>query len=135
MELLLNLLWVAMALIAFSVFAGTNNATSDLRKVPYRKALLALACILVLLFPFVSASDDLHPTQAVLEDATKRVQKAIAPYQQVQAGLSTAMLPSLLAIYLMFALVVLRAWQPIACKANVIARERAPHDGRSPPCF
>src|ERR1035438_2059956 len=74
MELLLNLLWVAMALAAFCVFTWKRRAASQLPKVPYAKALLGLACVLVLLFPVISASDDLHPTQAVLEDATKRIQ-------------------------------------------------------------
>ena len=133
MELLLNLLWIAMVLVAFSVFLQKRRDGSLLPKVPYGKALLALACVLVLLFPFVSASDDLHPTQAVLEDATRRMQQAMAPHQQVQAGLFTAMLPGLLAIYLMFALITLHAWQPIACEAEVTYRERTPHDGRSPP--
>jgi|GEM_PF-1700841 len=133
MELLLNLLWVAMALAAFSVFVRKHCAYSQLPNAPYAKALFALACVLVLLFPVVSASDDLHPTQAVLEDATKKIQQAVAPYQQVQAGLFTSMLPALLAIYPMFALVALHAWRPIACEAQVIFRECTPHDGRSPP--
>jgi hypothetical protein len=133
MELLLNLVWVAMALAAFSVFVRKRCAYSQPPNVPYAKALFALACVLVLLFPVVSASDDLHPTQAVLEDATKRVQQAVAPYQQVQAGLFTSMLPALLNVYLMFALVALHAWWPIACEAGVISRERTLHDGRSPP--
>jgi amino acid transporter len=133
MELLLNLLWVAIVVAAFSVFLRKRRDDSVLPKVPYGKALLALACVLVLLFPFVSASDDLHPTQAVLEDATKRMQQAVAPYQQVRASLFASMLPALLAVYLIFTLVMLHAWRPITCEAGVIDRERTPHDGRSPP--
>ena len=133
MELLLNLLWVATALAAFSVFMRKDTATCQLPEVPYRKALLALACVLVLLFPFVSASDDLHPTQAVLEDATKRMQQAIAPIQHVEAGSFTAMLPTVFVIDLMFALVASRAGLPIATEARLISRERTQHDGRSPP--
>jgi len=133
MELLLNLLWVTMALAAFCVFTRKRQAASQLPKVPYAKALLGLVCVLVLLFPVVSASDDLHPTQAVLEDATKRIQQVIAPHQQVQAGSFTSMLPVLLAVYLTFALVALLGWQPIATVARAIRRECAPHDGRSPP--
>lgn len=132
MELLLNLLWVAMALAAFSVFMRKRRADSFLAKVPHAKAALVLACVLVLLFPFVSASDDLHPTQAVLEDATKRIQHVVAHYQH-QAGSFGSMLPALLALFLMFALVALRAWQPIACEARVMQCESTPHDGRSPP--
>ena len=134
MELLLNLLWVTMALVAFCVFTRKRQAASQLPRVPYAKALLGLACLLALLFPVVSASDDLHPTQAVLEDATKRIQQVIAPHQQVQAGAFTSMLPALLAtIYLMFTLVALRGWRPIASVGRAMRRECAPHDGRSPP--
>jgi uncharacterized membrane protein SirB2 len=133
MELLLNLLWIAMTIAAFCVFTRKRRASRQLPQVPYAKALLGLACVLVLLFPVVSASDDLHPTQAVLEDATKRIQQVSAPHQQVRADWITGMLPALLAIYLMFALVALRAWRPIASEARVISREHTPHDGRSPP--
>ena len=132
-ELLLNLAWIAMALTAFSALLRRRCTAPRLSGVSYSKALLALTCVLVLLFPFVSASDDLHPTQAVLEDATKRVQQAIAPIQHVETGSFTAMLPALFVIYLMFALVALRAWRPIATEARLISSEQTPHDGRSPP--
>ena len=133
MELLLNLLWVAMALAAFCVLLRNRNAAHRLRGVPLSLAVLALACALVLLFPFVSASDDLHPTQAVLEDASKRIQRVIAPNQQVQSGLFAAVLPALLAASLLFALVTVRGNRPIACKAPVVNRECTPRAGRSPP--
>ncbi len=132
MELLLNLVWVAIVLVAFSAFVRKRRADAHLAQLPYAKAALVLACVLVLLFPFVSASDDLHPTQAVLEDATKRIQHVVAHYQH-QAGSFDSMLPALLALYLMFALVALCARRPIACQVRVIHRESTPHDGRSPP--
>ena len=133
MELLLNLVWVTMALAAFCVFMRKRSADSQLPNVPYGTAMLVLACVLVLLFPFVSASDDLHPSQAVLEDATKRMQQAVAPYQHVQTTQFTPMLPSMMAVYMLFALVALQLWRPVSCQARVISRERNPHDGRSPP--
>lgn len=133
MELLLNLLWVGMALLAFCVFLRNRTAASQLPSVPYGRALLALACVLVLLFPFVSASDDLHPSQAVLEDATRRMQQAVAPSQQVRTNLFPPMLPATLAIYMLFAVVTLQLWRPRACEARAMDREHSPHDGRSPP--
>jgi hypothetical protein len=133
MELLLNLVWVTIALAAFSVFLRKNRETFQLSAVPYNKALLALAFVLVLLFPFVSASDDLHPTQAVLEDATKRMPQVVAPNLHAQSGSFAAVLPLLLASSLAFALVALHRWHPNACEARVICRERTPRAGRSPP--
>jgi hypothetical protein len=132
MELLLNLVWLTLALLAFSAFARKRLASSWTSPVPYRTAMLALACVLVLLFPVVSASDDLHPTQALLEDATKRIQQLTAPVQHNQFS-PAAMAQALLAIYLLGALVALRAWRPVAFEAQAIQRARRPRAGRSPP--
>jgi hypothetical protein len=66
MELLLNLLWLSLALPAFWIW-GT-------RSVPVRdslariRSLVFLGCALVLLFPVVSATDDLRALQPVTEE-------------------------------------------------------------------
>ena len=133
MELLLNLVWVAMALIAFSALARGRRNASLAHKVPYHTALLALACVLVLLFPVVSASDDLHPAQAVLEEATKRIQQLSAPIQHSLNLFHGGAIPWLFAICILFTLVMLHVWQPIALEARVIRRARLPRAGRSPP--
>ncbi|MGA9567281.1 MAG: hypothetical protein WBS19_17280 [Candidatus Korobacteraceae bacterium] len=135
MELLLNLVWVAMALAAFCTLLRNRRVASQLPQVPYGKALLALACVLVLLFPVVSASDDLHPAQAVLEEATKRVQQLSAPLHHIQSVSDGGIILYLLATYLLFALLALQVWKPIAQEAMVIHRERLPRAGRSPPSF
>ena len=133
MELLLNLVWVTLALVAFWAFLRKRRACAWTARVPYLTALLSLACMLALLFPVVSASDDLHPTQAVLEDATKRINQFVAPFQHVQGHSLTGALPALLAIYLLCTIVTLQLWQPTARQTRAIARERSPRDGRSPP--
>jgi hypothetical protein len=133
MELLLNLVWVAMALAAFCALVRDRRATSRLSRAPYAKALLALACVLVLLFPVVSASDDLHPAQAVLEEATKRIQQLDAPLHSDHSVSHGAMVPSVLVIYLLSFLLVSQAWRPVAHKARVIDRARLPRAGRAPP--
>jgi hypothetical protein len=135
MELLLNLAWIVMALAAFCLFLRNRRVSSQLPRVQYGKALLALACVLVLLFPVISASDDLHPTQAVLEDATKRMQQAVAPLHHVQVSPTAVMLPASLAVLLVFALAGSQFSTPPACEARVIHRERTPRDGRSPPAL
>jgi hypothetical protein len=135
MELLLNLVWVALALAAFSALLRNRRAASQLPQVPYGKALLALACVLVLLFPVVSASDDLHPAQAVVEEASKRIQQLAAPVHHVQSVSDDGMILYLLATYLLFALVALQVSEPLAQEARVIRRERLPRAGRSPPSF
>jgi len=69
MELLLNLAWVLLALPAYWLWrhaAGTRNG----RGVDALQCLLALGCVLVLLFPVISASDDLHAMRAEMEDSS-----------------------------------------------------------------
>ena len=55
MELLLNFAWAAIAIAAF-VFVPRRDA----------RALAAIACVLALLFPIVSASDDLSADASTL---------------------------------------------------------------------
>ncbi len=69
MELLLNLAWVLLALPAYWLWrrdAGLRAA----RWVSSLQCLLALGCVLVLLFPVISASDDLHAMRAEMEDSS-----------------------------------------------------------------
>jgi hypothetical protein len=69
MELLLNLAWLLLALPAYWLWR--RGAESRLaRRVSSLQCLLALACALVLLFPVVSASDDLHAMRAEMEDSS-----------------------------------------------------------------
>jgi hypothetical protein len=128
MELLLNLVWLSLALLAFTALVRGRKASAGHARASYRTALLALACVLVLLFPVVSASDDLHPTQAVLEDASTRVQKMAASLSS-----SPSMVPALLALYLLAALVMVATWRPVASVTRVISLVRNPVSGRSPP--
>ena len=133
MELLLNLVWVTLALSGLWAFLRRRRSGGWTARVPYLKALLAIACVLVLLFPVVSVSDDLHPTQAVFEDATKRIHQVAASWQHVQGTAPVGMLPALLALCLFSSLLELKWRQPDAVMASVATRERAPRVGRAPP--
>jgi len=69
MELLLNLAWMLLALPAYWLWrrdAGSRAA----RGVNALQCVLALGCVLVLLFPVISASDDLHAMRAEMEDSS-----------------------------------------------------------------
>jgi hypothetical protein len=69
MELLLNLAWVLLALPACWLWRrGARTRFS--RRISSLQCLLALGCVLVLLFPVVSASDDLHAMRAEMEDSS-----------------------------------------------------------------
>jgi hypothetical protein len=64
MELLLNIAWVLLGLPAYWLWRGAS--ARGLKQV---QCLLTLACVLVLLFPVISATDDLHAMRAEMEDS------------------------------------------------------------------
>lgn len=68
MELLLNLAWLLLALPAYWLWRSSRSvrAGRHLRSVD---CLLALGCMLVVLFPVVSATDDLHAMRAEMEES------------------------------------------------------------------
>ena len=76
MELLLNIAWLLIGGVALWMFLGT--APMDRKRFLF--ALVALGCAILLLFPAVSASDDLHFQAFVSEDAnaSKRLLNAAA---------------------------------------------------------
>ena len=68
MELLLNLAWVLLAVPAYWLWrrgAGARLA----RRVSALQCLLALGCAVVLLFPVISETDDLHTMRAEIEES------------------------------------------------------------------
>jgi hypothetical protein len=68
MELLLNLAWVLLALPAYWLWRRDAGARVA-RRISALQCLLALGCVLVLLFPVISASDDLHAMRAEMEES------------------------------------------------------------------
>ncbi len=69
MELLLNLAWVLLALPGYWLWRQGAEARQS-RRVSSPQFLLALGCALVLLFPVISASDDLHAMRAEMEESS-----------------------------------------------------------------
>jgi hypothetical protein len=69
MELLLNLAWMLLALPAYWLWRRDTEVRAA-RWVSSLQCLLALGCVLVLLFPVISASDDLHAMRAEMEDSS-----------------------------------------------------------------
>lgn len=69
MELLLNLTWLLLALPAYWLWRRSAGSLPA-RGLNSLHCLLALGCALVLLFPVVSASDDLHTVRAEMEDSS-----------------------------------------------------------------
>lgn len=73
MELLLNLAWLLLAMPAYWFWHKTRPAHTNRNFRPLH-AVLALGCALVILFPVISATDDLHVIGTDIEEpsASKR---------------------------------------------------------------
>src|ERR1044071_1260796 len=78
MELLLNIVWLAIALTAFARLASWSRTEPDRRRVA--AAFVATACVVALLFPIISITDDLSASVAAVEEmvAVRRVMAAAA---------------------------------------------------------
>jgi hypothetical protein len=63
MELLLNLIWVALAVAALCAWGRRRSEPQS------RPHLIAVICLLALLFPVISATDDLHAMRSEMEDS------------------------------------------------------------------
>jgi len=70
MELSLNLFWLLLVVASVVVWQRPGSPLRRLRRARgSRHGLIALGCALVLLFPVISITDDLHAEQAILEDS------------------------------------------------------------------
>jgi hypothetical protein len=68
MELLLNLAWMLLLLPASWLWRrGASERAA--RSLTGLQCVLALGCVVVLLFPVISASDDLHAMRAEMEES------------------------------------------------------------------
>lgn len=68
MELLLNLAWLLLAVPAYWLWRGSRTSLGAGRSSSLQ-CLLALVCMLVILFPVISATDDLHAMRAEMEES------------------------------------------------------------------
>jgi hypothetical protein len=71
MELLLNLLWLLLAMPAIWLWRYARTAPES-RKFDAVQCFLALGCLLILLFPVVSATDDLRAMRPEMEESQSK---------------------------------------------------------------
>jgi hypothetical protein len=78
MELLLNLLWLTLALPAAWMWRRQSVFPKDVRVFDRIRPFVLFGCVLMLLFPVVSATDDLRAMRQEMEESSpsKRVVKA-----------------------------------------------------------
>jgi hypothetical protein len=94
MELLLNLLWLMLALPAYWVWRQQLRCARDRGCWQAPRTVLMLGCILMLLFPVISATDDLHFMRPEMEESTssKRALKYAAS-DKAPGALRVAIIP------------------------------------------
>jgi hypothetical protein len=136
MELLLNLIWVLLAVPAFWLW---RHEAVPARRNPYLSPLrivLVLGFVLLLLFPVISATDDLRAMQPETEElpAVRRVCRSAEHgknnHQVSHAGASPALLAVSLAPHANDECSGLVFTLPISLPATIQLRS---HRGRAPP--
>lgn len=133
MELLLNLIWTTLALGTLCAFVRKRHL-GQISQSGWLQGFLALVCCMVLLFPIISASDDLHPVQAAVEDASKRVQLALQAGSAVHTTTpAAAILFVVFATCLSFAFSASQSRRIRPARVRLLHGERLPTSGRAPP--
>ncbi len=135
MEVLLNTIWLLVAVGAFLIWRPMKiRGTPTDRGLGNSFGIVALACALVLLFPVVSLTDDLHAEQVALEGSSRSLMKARNMAQgSLRAGSSSFVAavgnaPYLAAALHLFSGLVVPVETRLFCLTLISA-----HEGRSPP--
>jgi hypothetical protein len=134
MEVLLNTTWLMVAIAAFLFWQVEMEGTPGRREHNRRYSFLALTVVLILLFPVISLTDDLHAEQAAMEDSSRSVIKARNTVQScLRAGSASFVAtvthaPDPATALRRFSGKVILIETPLRCLTPVSA-----HDGRSPP--
>jgi hypothetical protein len=133
LELLLNLFWLLLAVPAAWLWYHARFAQPESRIHGWR-SLLLVSCVVLLLFPIVSASDDLQLMRPEVEESTARdaqrsAQGCRSHAPAYHAGILALMPESLTGVpVLKWAG---RASLPLVKSSMRVSR--APHAGRAPP--
>lgn len=130
MELLLNLVWGVLALIAFGLYARRHR--TDGPRASRLRPILALACGVVLLFPIISASDDLHAADIAVEDSVKRLCVGLSA-PSTSGHLPLAFLPFLLATLLLMGVLRFENLAALLMVPKPASLVVTPSEGRAPP--
>lgn len=75
MELALNLVWAVIAVVSYSLLFcyDASRGTKFNRRPSRSQSVVALTCVLAIVFPIISLSDDLQEMQATLEETSTSV--------------------------------------------------------------
>lgn len=88
---------------------------------------------MVLLFPVISASDDLHPSQAIFDDSSKRILHSVTASINAHSAPDCAMLLALLSILALFGTMLVQPLRLAALSPKTLSGVHSPIAGRAPP--
>jgi len=129
MELLLNLVWLLLAVPAWWLWRGRRSA----RRFNSLHCLLTLGCLLVILFPVISATDDLRAMRAEMEESPDG-KRSVRLAGNDKPSAWKWQNPPALAAAITYLIVSNEGWQPLPASTLLVpaapATERA---ARAPP--
>lgn len=134
MELFLNLAWLLLVLPACWLLLISRNDRSH-RKFSSLQCALTLTCVLVILFPVISATDDLHAMRAEMEESQVNKQ-VVGRAQSDRTSARHSRFPSppaVLQTQLAFALTAEYGDLPVGPSFSLPAAPFAIPPGRAPP--
>jgi predicted MFS family arabinose efflux permease len=132
MELFLNLAWLMLVVPAYWIWqSARSRQRGEWRSL---QCLLALGCVLVLLFPVISATDDLHAMRAEMEESgtnKRSVRQAVSDASVWNNRTQT--LPAVLGTVLSFAFCPEYCERPLTLSSSFVTAPYAVRAGRAPP--
>jgi hypothetical protein len=129
MELLLNLAWLLLAVPSWWLWCGRTPG----RKVSSLHCLLALGCVLVVLFPVVSATDDLRAMRAEMEESPEGKRSMRQAGTEKPSVLKWQIRPAMATVTNSLVIGV-QGWQPLlTCCFYVPTAPAVRRAGRAPP--
>ncbi len=130
MELLLNLAWLLLALPAYWLWRDSRTAVRRFR--PFYN-LLALGCVLVVLFPVVSATDDLRAMRTEMEESCNSKRSIGESHGDRTATGKCQTQPALPSTVNLFIATEWGWYHPQASLVSTPAATTSPSLGRAPP--
>ena len=137
MELLLNLAWLLLVLPAYGIWRQ-GVVTKRQNRVHSLQGLLALACLLVLLFPIISATDDLHAMRAEMEEPGGASKRSVRQASQDKSSVKISRLhnsPTVLENASAFSLTCDSWRESVITSSSPLAAPSILRAGRAPPIF
>jgi hypothetical protein len=132
MELFLNLVWLLLAVATVLFWSSLCPIRRNHRSLSH--GLIVLGCVMTLLFPVISMTDDLLAQQVAMEDASATTKRLVKSGERVKVLLNQRHVPAVL----LFSLPGRGQWRVLGQVAPAVdplaAMIPPPHSsGRAPP--